>query len=105
MLRQAQTQPFVRSIVERFRARTILMNQAEVHLQVKLTTIGSICKPFGEILRKRPELMELNQHVDPRHGGRLVGIAADVEVYSLFGSKRPVSDIFICGKSNFIPIG
>ena len=32
----------VRAIVERFRAHTVVMSQAEVHPRVKLKTVGSI---------------------------------------------------------------
>ncbi|WP_417672117.1 flagellar biosynthesis protein FlhA [Roseibium sp.] len=42
LLTSPQTRPFVRSIVERFRAHTTVMSQGEVHPRVKLKTIGSI---------------------------------------------------------------
>ncbi len=42
LLTSPQTRPFVRSIVERFRAHTTVMSQAEVHPRIKLKTIGSI---------------------------------------------------------------
>lgn len=42
LLTSAQTRPFVRSIVERFRAHTTVMSQSEVHPRIKLKTIGSI---------------------------------------------------------------
>ena len=42
LLTSPQTRPFVRSIVERFRAHTTIMSQAEVHPRIKLKTIGSI---------------------------------------------------------------
>ncbi|NVK35436.1 MAG: flagellar biosynthesis protein FlhA [Rhodobacteraceae bacterium] len=42
LLTSPQTRPFVRSIVERFRAHTTVMSQSEVHPRVKLKTIGSI---------------------------------------------------------------
>ncbi|NBN63219.1 flagellar biosynthesis protein FlhA [Microvirga tunisiensis] len=42
LLTSPQTRPFVRSIVERFRAHTTVMSQNEVHPRVKLKTIGSI---------------------------------------------------------------
>ena len=42
LLTSPQTRPFVRSIVERFRAHTTVMSQNEVHPRVKLKTVGSI---------------------------------------------------------------
>ncbi|MEL7525289.1 MAG: flagellar biosynthesis protein FlhA [Pseudomonadota bacterium] len=42
LLTSPQTRPFVRSIVERFRAHTTIMSQAEVHPRIKLKTVGSI---------------------------------------------------------------
>ena len=42
LLTSPQTRPFVRSIVERFRAHTTVMGQGEVHPRVKLKTIGSV---------------------------------------------------------------
>lgn len=42
LLTSPQTRPFVRSIVERFRAHTTVMSQAEIHPRIKLKTIGSI---------------------------------------------------------------
>jgi flagellar biosynthesis protein FlhA len=42
LLTSPQTRPFVRSIVERFRAHTTVMSQNEVHPRAKLKTIGSI---------------------------------------------------------------
>ncbi|MBD8891342.1 flagellar biosynthesis protein FlhA [Roseibium litorale] len=42
LLTSPQTRPFVRSIVERFRAHTTVMSQSEVHPRVKLKTIGAI---------------------------------------------------------------
>ncbi|MTI18981.1 flagellar biosynthesis protein FlhA [Rhodobacteraceae bacterium RKSG542] len=42
LLCSAQTRPFVRSIVERFRAQTFVMSQNEVHPRVRLKTISSI---------------------------------------------------------------
>ncbi|WP_417686578.1 flagellar biosynthesis protein FlhA [Roseibium sp.] len=42
LLTSPQSRPFVRSIVERFRAHTTVMSQGEVHPRVKLKTIGSI---------------------------------------------------------------
>jgi flagellar biosynthesis protein FlhA len=34
--------PFVRSIVERFRAQTPILSQSEIHPRCRLKTIGSI---------------------------------------------------------------
>ncbi|MEH0069861.1 flagellar biosynthesis protein FlhA [Pannonibacter sp. Pt2-lr] len=42
LLTSPQTRPFVRSIVERFRAHTTVMSQNEVHPRAKLKTVGSI---------------------------------------------------------------
>jgi len=42
LLTSPQTRPFVRSIVERFRAHTTVMSQSEVHPRVKLKTIGAV---------------------------------------------------------------
>ena len=42
LLTSPQTRPFVRSIVERFRAHTTVMSQGEVHPRMKLKTISSI---------------------------------------------------------------
>lgn len=42
LLTSPQTRPFVRSIVERFRAHTTVMSQNEVHPRAKLKTIGSV---------------------------------------------------------------
>ncbi|MTH98428.1 flagellar biosynthesis protein FlhA [Roseibium sp. RKSG952] len=42
LLTSPQSRPFVRSIVERFRAQTTVMSQNEVHPRVKLKTIGTI---------------------------------------------------------------
>jgi len=42
LLTSPQTRPFVRSIVERFRAHTTVMSQSEVHPKVKLKTVGSV---------------------------------------------------------------
>lgn len=42
LLTSPHTRPFVRSIVERFRAHTTVMSQGEVHPRVKLKTISSI---------------------------------------------------------------
>jgi len=37
-----QIRPFVRGIVERFRAQTSVMSQSEIHPRVRLKTVGSI---------------------------------------------------------------
>lgn len=42
LLTSPQTRPFVRSIVERFRAHTTVMSQNEVHPRAKLKTVGAI---------------------------------------------------------------
>ncbi|MBD1549700.1 flagellar biosynthesis protein FlhA [Roseibium aggregatum] len=42
LLTSPQNRPFVRSIVERFRAHTTVMSQGEIHPRVKLKTISSI---------------------------------------------------------------
>ncbi len=42
LLTSASARPFVRSIVERFRAHTTVMSQSEVHPRTRLKTIGSI---------------------------------------------------------------
>ncbi len=42
LLTSAGARPFVRSIVERFRAHTTVMSQSEIHARAKLKTIGSI---------------------------------------------------------------
>jgi len=34
--------PFVRSLVERFRAQTTVMSQSEIHPRARLKTVGSI---------------------------------------------------------------
>ena len=36
------TRPFVRSIVERFRAMTVVMSQNEIHPKAKIRTVGQI---------------------------------------------------------------
>jgi len=38
----ASIRPFVRSIVERFRAQTPVLSQAEIHPRARLKTVGSI---------------------------------------------------------------
>ncbi|MAB00651.1 MAG: flagellar biosynthesis protein FlhA [Stappia sp.] len=42
LLTSPQTRPFVRSIVERFRAHTTVMSQNEVHSRARLKTVGTI---------------------------------------------------------------
>ncbi len=42
LLTSPQTRPFVRSIVERFRAHTTVMSQNEVHSKTRLKTVGSV---------------------------------------------------------------
>ena len=42
LLSSAASRPFVRQIIERFRAQTTVMSQAEIHPRAKLKTIGSI---------------------------------------------------------------
>jgi flagellar biosynthesis protein FlhA len=42
LLTSPQTRPFVRSIVERFRAHTTVMSQGEIHPRVKLKTISTV---------------------------------------------------------------
>lgn len=42
LLTSPQSRPFVRSIVERFRAHTTVMSQNEVHPRARLKTVGSV---------------------------------------------------------------
>ena len=42
LLTSPQTRPFVRSIVERFRAHTTVMSQNEVHPRARLKTVGTV---------------------------------------------------------------
>ena len=42
LLTSPASRPFVRSIIERFRAQTVVMSQNEVHPRVRLKTISSI---------------------------------------------------------------
>jgi flagellar biosynthesis protein FlhA len=42
LVTSAGIRPFVRSIVERFRAQTPVMSQAEIHPRARLKTVGSI---------------------------------------------------------------
>ncbi|MDP4022590.1 flagellar biosynthesis protein FlhA [Methylobacterium sp. NEAU 140] len=42
LVTSAQTRPFVRSIIERFRRETPVMSQAEIHPRARLRTVGSV---------------------------------------------------------------
>src|SRR3954464_6107785 len=42
LLTSPQIRPFVRSIVERFRAQTVVMSQNEIHASVRLRTLGQV---------------------------------------------------------------
>ena len=42
LVTSAQTRPFVRSIIERFRRETPVMSQAEIHSRARLRTVGSV---------------------------------------------------------------
>ncbi len=42
LVTSAGIRPFVRNIVERFRAQTPVLSQAEIHPRVRLKTVGSI---------------------------------------------------------------
>ena len=42
LLTSPLARPFVRSIVERFRANTVVMSQNEIHPKVKLKTVGQV---------------------------------------------------------------
>ncbi|MEJ1967329.1 MAG: flagellar biosynthesis protein FlhA [Rhizomicrobium sp.] len=42
LLTSPQIRPFVRSIIERFRAQTVVMSQSEIHASVKLRTMGQV---------------------------------------------------------------
>lgn len=42
LLTSPQIRPFVRSIIERFRAQTFVMSQNEIHASVKLRTLGQV---------------------------------------------------------------
>ena len=42
LVTSAAIRPFVRSLVERFRAQTTVMSQAEIHPRAKLKTVGSV---------------------------------------------------------------
>jgi flagellar biosynthesis protein FlhA len=38
----ASIRPFVRSLVERFRAQTTVLSQSEIHPRARLKTVGSV---------------------------------------------------------------
>jgi flagellar biosynthesis protein FlhA len=42
LVTSATIRPFVRSIVERFRAQTTVLSQAEIHPRARLKTVGSV---------------------------------------------------------------
>jgi flagellar biosynthesis protein FlhA len=42
LLTSPTIRPFVRSIIERFRANTVVMSQNEIHPKVKLKTVGQV---------------------------------------------------------------
>ena len=42
LVTSASIRPFVRGIVERFRAQTTVMSQAEIHPRARLKTVGSV---------------------------------------------------------------
>ena len=42
LVTSAAIRPFVRAIVERFRAQTTVMSQAEIHPRARLKTVGSV---------------------------------------------------------------
>jgi flagellar biosynthesis protein FlhA len=42
LLTSPTIRPFVRSIVERFRAQTVVMSQNEIHASVRLRTLGTV---------------------------------------------------------------
>jgi flagellar biosynthesis protein FlhA len=42
LVTSAGIRPFVRNIVERFRAQTPVLSQAEIHPRVRLKTVGSV---------------------------------------------------------------
>ena len=42
LVTSAAIRPFVRSLVERFRAQTTVLSQAEIHPRARLKTVGSI---------------------------------------------------------------
>jgi flagellar biosynthesis protein FlhA len=42
LLTSPNIRPYVRSIVERFRANTVVMSQNEIHPKVRLKTVGQV---------------------------------------------------------------
>ncbi len=42
LLTSPQIRPFVRSIVERFRAQTAVLSQNEIHARARLKTVASV---------------------------------------------------------------
>ncbi|MGB9172532.1 MAG: FHIPEP family type III secretion protein, partial [Bradyrhizobium sp.] len=42
LVTSAGIRPFVRSLVERFRAQTTVLSQSEIHPRARLKTVGSI---------------------------------------------------------------
>jgi flagellar biosynthesis protein FlhA len=42
LVTSAGIRPFVRDIVERFRAQTPIMSQAEIHPRARLKTVGAV---------------------------------------------------------------
>jgi flagellar biosynthesis protein FlhA len=42
LLTSPQARPFVRSIIERFRAQTVVMSQNEIHPSIRLRTLGQV---------------------------------------------------------------
>jgi flagellar biosynthesis protein FlhA len=42
LVTSSHIRPFVRSIIERFRAQTSVLSQGEIHPRVRLKTLGSI---------------------------------------------------------------
>lgn len=42
LVTSAGIRPFVRNIIERFRAQTTVMSQAEIHPRARLKTVGSV---------------------------------------------------------------
>jgi flagellar biosynthesis protein FlhA len=42
LVTSASIRPFVRSLVERFRAQTTVLSQSEIHPRARLKTVGSV---------------------------------------------------------------
>ncbi|MBL6431829.1 MAG: hypothetical protein HPM95_14560 [Alphaproteobacteria bacterium] len=58
LLTSPQTPPFVRSIVERFRAHTTVMSRNEVHARTRLKTVGTarpVAAASSRVFRGRPQ--------------------------------------------------